>query len=253
MVSILSMFMFLNDIYFVDPNFLFFFSSWEYPTSSGVGCNTKSNNDTANFLSFLQELRKDSFGSKLIISLAVTLKPFMGPDGLTPLTNVSAFTDVVDWLAIMNYDDWGDWSASVGPNSPLNDSCAATANQAGSALSAAKAWIAAGAPANQILLGVPAYGHSFAVNKTEAYYPGTTNLQPYPKFNSSVHQKGDAWDNNTLLDVCGNLQPNSSTYTLWGAIAAGFLEQDGTNAKGMPYRFDNCSQTVSFFFFFSCC
>jgi len=48
----------------------------------------------------------------------------------------------------MNYDVWGSFSASVGPNAPLDDSCAPT--KGGSATSAVKAWKAAGFPASQV-------------------------------------------------------------------------------------------------------
>lgn len=47
----------------------------------------------------------------------------------------------------MNYDVWGSWDTGVGPNAPLEDSCAPI--QAGSADSAVKAWKAAGFPASQ--------------------------------------------------------------------------------------------------------
>ncbi|KAG1744097.1 uncharacterized protein EDB91DRAFT_210501 [Suillus paluster] len=60
----------------------------------------------------------------------------------------------------MNYDIWGSWFPTVGPNALLNDTCASSANQQGSAVSAVKAWTDAGMPANEIVLGVASYGHS---------------------------------------------------------------------------------------------
>ncbi|KAH0828077.1 hypothetical protein J3R83DRAFT_3733 [Lanmaoa asiatica] len=68
----------------------------------------------------------------------------------------------------MNYDVWGSWSSAVGPNSPLNDTCASPADQVGSAVSAVKAWTAAGVPVDQIVLGVASYGHSFSVPPYDA-------------------------------------------------------------------------------------
>jgi len=53
-------------------------------------------NDTANFLSFLQTLRSMS-GPNLIISAAVLVRPFVGPDG-KPLTDVSGFEQVLDYI-----------------------------------------------------------------------------------------------------------------------------------------------------------
>ena len=70
--------------------------SWEYPDSQGIGCNMVSTNDSANFLSFLQTLRSMS-GPNLIISAAVPVNPFMGPDG-KHLTDVSGFGQVLDYI-----------------------------------------------------------------------------------------------------------------------------------------------------------
>jgi hypothetical protein len=71
--------------------------SWEYLGKQGIGCNIVSDNDSANFLSFLQTLRSMS-GANLIISAAVTVQPFVGPDGTNPLTNVSGFGQVLDYI-----------------------------------------------------------------------------------------------------------------------------------------------------------
>jgi chitinase len=70
--------------------------SWEYPAKQGIGCNILSTNDSANYLSFLQTLRNLG-GPNLTISAAVSVTPFVGPDG-NPLTNVSAFGQVLDYI-----------------------------------------------------------------------------------------------------------------------------------------------------------
>jgi hypothetical protein len=75
---------------------LIFNHSWEYPAKQGIGCNIVSVNDTANFLSFLQTLRSMA-GPDLVISAAVAVTPFVGPDGST-LTDVSGFEQVLDFI-----------------------------------------------------------------------------------------------------------------------------------------------------------
>jgi len=70
--------------------------SWEEPGKQGIGCNIVSPNDTANLLSFLQTLRHMS-GPNLIISAAVLVTPFVGPDG-KPLTNLTGFEQVLDYI-----------------------------------------------------------------------------------------------------------------------------------------------------------
>ncbi|KAH7906170.1 glycoside hydrolase family 18 protein [Hygrophoropsis aurantiaca] len=216
---------------------------WEYPNDQGIGCNTISPNDTSNFLAFLQELRQNPIGAKLVLSAAVAVTPFVGPDG-NPSTDVSGFADVLDYIAVMNYDVWGPWSTAVGPNAPLNDTCAAAADQDGSAVSAVRTWGAAGMPANKIVLGVASYGHSFSVPPTDAFVPGsTTQLMAYPAFNASNQPLGDAWDDTGSVDSCGVYEGPGGDWDFWGLIDGGFLTPQGMPAEGIYYRYDTCSQT----------
>ncbi|KAI8992941.1 chitinase [Trametes punicea] len=217
---------------------------WEYPGKQGIGCNVLSPDDAANFLSLLQALREDPVGKQLILTAATSIVPWVGQNG-SPLTDVSGFAKTLDWVAIMNYDVWGSWSSAVGPNAPLNDSCASPANQQGSAVSAVAAWKAAGMPANQIVLGVAAYGHSFYVDKANALSDGSHTLNAYPAFDASKQPAGDKWDDPAgTTDVCGNVstQP-AGDITFWGLVDGGYLSPNGTVAPGIDYRFDQCSQT----------
>ncbi|KAF8762019.1 Glycoside hydrolase family 18 protein [Rhizoctonia solani] len=205
---------------------------WEYPGAAGIGCNTNSPNDTANFLLFLQELRTALPNATL--SAATSINPFISADG-TPSTNVSDFASVFDYIQIMNYDIWGPWSDTTGPNAPLNDTCATNATQkVGSA----------------IVLGVAGYGHGFSVTPANAL--NDSILNPYSTFNKSFTPPGDAWDdmpvgpNGTVaLDVCGNPQAQGGNWDFWGLIENGFLNENGTanTAEGIVYKFDECSQT----------
>ena len=192
-------------------------------------------------MAFLEELRSDHFGAQLILTAATTL-PFYGTDG-EPLKNVTGFGPVLDWVSIMNYDIWGSWNSVVGPNSPLDDSCAVPAHQMGSAVSEVKAWQNAGMELDQIVLGVAAYGHSFQVKDADAY--NGNSLALYPPFNKTNQPAGDAWDSDVVSrDVCGNLTGSGGTIRFWGLIALGYLNPDGTPRNGIDYTFDNCSKTV---------
>lgn len=53
-------------------------------------------------------------------------------------------------LAIMDFDVYGSWSTTAGPNSPLNDTCAPSADQDGSAVSGVRNWMKAGFAAHQV-------------------------------------------------------------------------------------------------------
>ncbi|KAI5832872.1 glycoside hydrolase family 18 protein [Schizophyllum commune Tattone D] len=217
---------------------------WEYPNKQGVGCNAILDQDSANFLSFLQELRaNENTPANLTLTAAVGVAPFVGEDG-EPMQDVSEFAKVLDHIAIMNYDLWGSWSDGVGPNAPLNDTCAS--NPQGSAVSAVNAWTAANFPASQIALGVAAYGHSFAVNASAATPDGTT-LAAYPAFDKANQPMGSSDDPNATgdePDVCGVVGSSiSGVFDFWGMVGEGYLSENGTAAEGVLYRYDECSQT----------
>ncbi|CAK5272817.1 unnamed protein product [Mycena citricolor] len=165
--------------------------------------------DSANFLVFLQELRSTPAGQNLILTAAVGLKPFAGPDG-NPMDDVSGFAKVLDRIAIMDYDVFGPgYSQTVGPNAPLNDTCAP--------------------PAQQITLGLASYGHSWPVTPSEAL-DGAHRLQPYASYSKSAPSGGSG---------------NSGDSSFAALIDTGFLDSNGTaaSASGISFVFDQCSQT----------
>ncbi|KAF5351917.1 hypothetical protein D9756_007649 [Leucocoprinus leucothites] len=217
---------------------------WEYPGLQGIGCNSISSDDTSNFLTFLKELRSSSVGQNLILSAAVYTKPFADASG-QPSSNLSDFSHVLDYISIMNYDTKSTPSSGAPPNAPLDDSCAPGGSQTGSARTAVSAWETAGIPVNQIVLGVPAYGHSFAIPPSVALsgQDNGTTLSPYPSYPANNTRKGDRWDGDGGLDVCGNPVGPGGIYSYWGLIDAGLLNSDGTIPENIAYRFDNCSQT----------
>ena len=198
---------------------------------------------------FLQELRANPVGKLLFVTAAVGPAPWLGKDG-NPVDDVSAFAKVLDYVAIMNYDTWGLWSPTVGPNAPLDDSCeAATAHRAGSATSAVNAWKKAGMPSDRIVLGIAAYGHSFRVRKTAAFVGGSKGqLALFPSFDPKDEPAGDKWDGVAgEVDVCGvKSEHPGGIIQFWGMISLGYLEQDGTPKSGKYHVFDSCSKTVSF-------
>jgi chitinase len=162
------------------------------------------------------------------------------------MTDVSAFASVLDYVTIMNYDVFGPWSSTVGPNTPINDSCApSVSDQQGSAVTALAAWTEAKFPASQILLGLATYAHSYSVAPSDAF-TASGALALYPPFNKSNQPLG-----NTDLppgsppsyDQCGNLVGPSGTFDFRSLINDGYLTTDGTNATGIDYIFDSCSET----------
>ncbi|KAG2358104.1 chitinase [Suillus spraguei] len=251
---------------------------WEYPGTKDVGCNPISAGDTSNYLEFLQELRKDPVGEKLTLSAAVSLAPFTDASG-KPSADIPGFAQVFDYITLMNYDVWGPWSKSVGPNAPMDDTCASPENQQGSAVSAIKAWTAAGMPIDKIVLGVASFGRSYSVSPPDALkfvpivsekevsdesgkktpdVPGKTpaesgdirvpselTLGAYATFDLTKQPLGDGWDDTTTsVDICGARRGPDGTFTFRGLVEAGFLNKDGTYTDGIiMHTYDLCSHT----------
>ncbi|KAJ7502374.1 glycoside hydrolase family 18 protein [Mycena galericulata] len=237
---------------------------WEYPGVQGIGCNIVSSSDTENFLLMLQELRASPIGANVTLTAATAVEPF-------PTTNTSIIPQIataLDWIVPMVYDLSWNWTAGSPreqralPSSPLNDSCYASTPGAtgsdlagrGSATSAVEAWSAAGFPHGKIVLGVPAYGHSFNVNSSAAFLPfpatgsGNTSsavlqLAPYPLYDTLNHTVGDAWDSTGGMDQCGVYEGPGGIWDFWALVDAGYLLANGTAAPGVPYRWDACSST----------
>ncbi|EIW71982.1 hypothetical protein TREMEDRAFT_66653 [Tremella mesenterica DSM 1558] len=135
---------------------------WEYPGTYGANGNAVSSSDSANFLTFLTEMRA-ALPEGALISLATQVWPFAGSNG-SPMSDVSGFADVIDWILVMNYDIWGS-SSTPGANAPLSDACGNSSQPLANAYAAVSSWTQAGMPANKITLGVPAYGY---LQKSEA-------------------------------------------------------------------------------------
>ncbi|KAF7315905.1 Chitinase [Mycena indigotica] len=236
---------------------------WEFPGMQGIGCNLVSENDTENLLLMLRELKASPQGSKVSLSAATSVQPFP----TTNTTLVSQFASVLNWITPMVYDLSWNWTAGSRrlqralPSAPLDDSCFSAASGEnitglGSAKSAVEAWVGAGIPRNQIALGVPAYGHSFDVNRTTAFLttpslssglPSMSSsplqLVPYPVYDTLNHTPGDAWDGTGGINQCGVYTGPGGTFAFFSLISAKYLLANGSIAPGIPYRWDECSQT----------
>ena len=78
---------------------------WEYPGRQGDSGNIVGPDDSSNFLSFLQVLRR-VLPPDARITAATTTVPFADASG-GPLEDVSDFARCLDWILLMNYDVWG--------------------------------------------------------------------------------------------------------------------------------------------------
>ncbi|KAI9574703.1 glycoside hydrolase family 18 protein [Boletus coccyginus] len=129
---------------------------WEYPGQVGQPGNAESATDSSNMLQFFKLLQQ-KLPPLAMISAAVQDSPFVGPDG-HPMKDVSAFSQFVDWITLMNYDTY-ETREPPGPNAPLSDACGNSSQPNQNAVGAYNAWTAAGFPPHKLVLGAPAYGY----------------------------------------------------------------------------------------------
>ncbi|KAF6747206.1 glycoside hydrolase superfamily, partial [Ephemerocybe angulata] len=214
---------------------------WEHPNQKGA-CNAFAPQDTANFLSFLKDLRADPAGKDLILTAAASISPFFDANGV-PSTNLAPFGEVFDYLAIMAYDIYGSWSPTTGPNAPLYSTCAGD-KAVGSGESSVKAWTAAGFPIKKLLLGVAAYGRSWHVDTANAMTGNALNQ--YATFDATIKPLGEGEADSTVygVDKCGEQEGPTGIWDFNGLIDAGWLMSDGEASQShAKYLFDDCSKT----------
>ncbi|KAK4701300.1 chitinase, partial [Phenoliferia sp. Uapishka_3] len=218
---------------------------WEYPNKQGIGCNNISSADSANLLLFAKEL-KSQLGSSKIITAAVSMTGFVGPDG-TVLTDFSEYAKYIDFINVMSYDVTGSWGGKTGPNSPLNQ-CDSDAG----ADTAIEVWTAGGFPANQILLGTAAYGYAFTTTSSQLSNTtiGSYESQIYQPM-ASTTPKGDSTDvyNTGSTDVCGTFSSGySGNWEMNELISQGLLSSDEKTGKsGFTRYWDDCTSTPFLF------
>ncbi|KAI5981229.1 hypothetical protein EDD15DRAFT_2414362 [Pisolithus albus] len=114
--------------------------------------------------------------------------------------------------------------------SPLDDPC--SPNPSGSAKSAVAAWTAAGFPADQIVLGVLAYNHSFSVPSSTAAPNG--QIQLYTSFSAakcsahSMHSTPFFFTTPDLSDIARNLDAMEYSYNRKSNSDEGSMNMDDT-------------------------
>lgn len=117
-----------------------------------------------------------------------------------------------------------------GPNAPLK-TCDGSGQRLANAYAAISSWTTAGFPANQITLGVPAYGY---LSKSSAW--------------SLRHRRGNKPQRRadvTILNDNGGTSDGQIQF--WNLVAQGALVRDGSGnyvgAGGFTRSWDDCSQT----------
>ena len=139
---------------------------WEYPMGGGDPGNVVRPTDRSNVTLLFAELRRQLFeaglkdGRQYLLTAAI-------PAATRSNTsyNLARIAPMLDFMNVMTYDMNGAWSAVTGHNAPLYPNLADPAPEADRAVlnvdGSIKLILAAGVPANKVVVGVPFYGHAF--------------------------------------------------------------------------------------------
>jgi chitinase len=140
---------------------------WEYPVAGGQEGNKTRPADRANYTLLLAELRRqlDEQGKKDGKRYLLTIAAPAGPKTYAnvELDRIHAH---LDWINLMTYDFHGGWSPLTNFNAPLypsskDPSADETVRKSFNVDSAVKAYLAAGVPADKLVVGVPFYGRGW--------------------------------------------------------------------------------------------
>ncbi|KAJ2717552.1 hypothetical protein H4S00_004229 [Coemansia sp. D1744] len=211
---------------------------WEYPGRLGNTCNkVDAQNDTPNFLHFLQDLRKQfdaEFDPRTkLITLAVRVQPFDVNNA--PSNNVSEFAKYVDFANIMAYDINGPWNQETGPNAPFNYETSKGTPL--SFVSSIDAWTNAGWPASQLVAGLGFYGRS---TQTQSDMRRDSMNQYQPQLHDVP--LGDSEDA-PWFDKCAQTTSASGTWQWKHLRDQGVLVSPDTPAAPWVRQWDSVSQT----------
>ncbi len=140
---------------------------WEYPVGGGLAGNKTRPEDRMNFTLLLVALRKelDVRGALDKKKYLLTIAAPAGPKTLANL-ELDKIHPLVDWINLMTYDFHGGWDAMTNLNAPLyaaskDPTADETIRKKFNMDAAVKAYLAAGVPAEKLVVGVPFYGRGW--------------------------------------------------------------------------------------------
>jgi len=171
---------------------------WEYPDGGGEPGNVERPEDPANFVLLCQHIRHklDSLENVEAREFLLTLATSASPTHIANL-NLPAIAATVDFINVMCYDFAGAWADYTYFNAPLffdpANPFAEPIHSGFNTDAALDAYIAAGVPRNQLVVGMPFYGVGFGnvTNTNNGLYQTFNGRSPTGTWENGFY---DYWD-----------------------------------------------------------
>lgn len=133
---------------------------WEYPVNGGLQAGKPE--DKQNYTLLLAEFRKqlDELGQ---VDNKHYLLTIAAPAGSGVALNLerNKIIQSLDWINLMTYDIHGIWEKTTNFNAPLYSPVGDPGGASATVDGAIQGYLKAGVPANQLVMGVPFYGHGW--------------------------------------------------------------------------------------------
>ncbi len=150
---------------------------WEYPAAEGNPGNIYRPEDTQNFTALLAEFRRqlDAVRPGLLLTIAAP-----AGESKYALIELDRIHTSLDWINLMTYDFHGTWEMSTGFQANLRTSAKDPSSPAYSVEDTVRGYLAAGAPAEKLVVGVPFYGRGWTgvTNANRGLYQPATAPAP---------------------------------------------------------------------------
>ncbi len=154
---------------------------WEYPGGGGKNPNVGRPEDTENFTLLLAELRTQldvqgeaDGGAHYLLTIAAPASPTYYEK-----IQLDQIPQYLDFINVMTYDFYGSMSATTGHHAPLYASASSPADTVRFNVdSVVQDFLAAGVPADKLVVGVPFYGKGWAgvPNENNGLFQPSTGL-----------------------------------------------------------------------------
>jgi chitinase len=192
---------------------------WEWPASEGNTGNVFRPEDKANYVALLEEFRKqlDAVGSGYELSIYGAADP----DKIAAGFDVPNLMKSVDFVNVQGYDLNGAWDATTNHQAQIHSPDADPNPKKWSADLAIQSWKDAGAPADKLVLGLPAFGRGWTgvPNTDNGLYQTSTGAAP-GKYEAGID------DYKLVKDKPGTVYRDEDNMAVWKYDGSNFWSYD---------------------------